>query len=448
MTTPAGWYDDGSGRQRWWDGQQWTEHFAPEVAAPEVAAPEAAAQADVPAQDDIPAEAAPEQHEAEAAVGEQMSTADEASSAAATPPVSDREDTVVAPEASRDWAAPAQSTEDQSPQAAYSAPGVAEQTTPVGNAGYPGAAPVPPPVPPLPQGGTPAYPGASAPAYTSAPGAYPSAPTGYGAPGAYAAGGYPAAAPYAAAAPSEPKKMSILGLVGLGLAGLGLILAFIPVTVVVAWILLAGGFIVSVISLFLKGKKWPGITGLGVSILGAIVAAIVTAVVVGLAFVNQVEDSIPDPLPTSSSDSGTEEDPDDGTAPTDVVEGGMGEPVIVEQLSGSGEVTINSATWSATNDSGFDPSNGGYLVVDLAWAGTEGTSYVNPLYFSVETAEGTAGDFDIFGDATLEAGEIKAGETSQGTVSFDVAQSASYEVIITNELMQEVARVTVEPSAG
>ncbi|MGB3373679.1 MAG: DUF2510 domain-containing protein, partial [Microbacterium sp.] len=29
MSTPAGWYDDGSGRQRWWDGQQWTENFAP-----------------------------------------------------------------------------------------------------------------------------------------------------------------------------------------------------------------------------------------------------------------------------------------------------------------------------------------------------------------------------------------------------------------------------------
>ncbi|MHA3683531.1 DUF2510 domain-containing protein [Leucobacter sp. HY1908] len=24
-TTPEGWYDDGSGTQRWWDGQKWTD---------------------------------------------------------------------------------------------------------------------------------------------------------------------------------------------------------------------------------------------------------------------------------------------------------------------------------------------------------------------------------------------------------------------------------------
>ncbi|MCA1307539.1 DUF2510 domain-containing protein [Microbacterium esteraromaticum] len=40
MSTPAGWYDDGSGRQRWWDGQQWTEHFAPEGQQPEAEQPE------------------------------------------------------------------------------------------------------------------------------------------------------------------------------------------------------------------------------------------------------------------------------------------------------------------------------------------------------------------------------------------------------------------------
>ncbi|WP_279366034.1 DUF2510 domain-containing protein [Microbacterium testaceum] len=30
----AGWYDDGSGRMRWWDGQRWTEQFQ-EPAAPQ-----------------------------------------------------------------------------------------------------------------------------------------------------------------------------------------------------------------------------------------------------------------------------------------------------------------------------------------------------------------------------------------------------------------------------
>lgn len=44
MSTPAGWYDDGSGRQRWWDGQQWTDNYADQQAAPAAEpAPEAAA---------------------------------------------------------------------------------------------------------------------------------------------------------------------------------------------------------------------------------------------------------------------------------------------------------------------------------------------------------------------------------------------------------------------
>lgn len=30
---PAGWYDDGSGRQRWWDGSAW-QQYAPQPPAP------------------------------------------------------------------------------------------------------------------------------------------------------------------------------------------------------------------------------------------------------------------------------------------------------------------------------------------------------------------------------------------------------------------------------
>lgn len=30
----AGWYPDSSGRERWWDGNQWTEHYRPTYVIP------------------------------------------------------------------------------------------------------------------------------------------------------------------------------------------------------------------------------------------------------------------------------------------------------------------------------------------------------------------------------------------------------------------------------
>jgi hypothetical protein len=49
-TTPAGWYPDSQnpGQQRYWDGTQWTEHFAPIASAPAPAAVPIAAQAPAP----------------------------------------------------------------------------------------------------------------------------------------------------------------------------------------------------------------------------------------------------------------------------------------------------------------------------------------------------------------------------------------------------------------
>ncbi len=39
-TTPPGWYDDGQGAQRWWDGNGWTEHTQPAAPAQAPQAPQ------------------------------------------------------------------------------------------------------------------------------------------------------------------------------------------------------------------------------------------------------------------------------------------------------------------------------------------------------------------------------------------------------------------------
>jgi hypothetical protein len=54
--TPPGWYDDGHGNQRWWDGRGWTEYTQPTVPN---AAQRLAPQASAPAAPPVPVQAAP-----------------------------------------------------------------------------------------------------------------------------------------------------------------------------------------------------------------------------------------------------------------------------------------------------------------------------------------------------------------------------------------------------
>lgn len=240
MTTPEGWYDDGSGSLRWWDGRQWTAH--------------------VRSTDLHPAA-----------------------------PVSDA------------TTAPADAAEPGAPAA--SAPEAPAVSTPA--------------VPPVPAAGQAAF-------EPFVPPSSPFAPSGNGtaiapAYGATAAPGYGAAAPSVptpdspgmmstAAAHSAPRRPSILGLIGLGIAVAGVVLACVPLTAPIGWVVVAAGFVVSLVSLFLRGTKWPGIAGLAVAVLGSSLAGAVALIAVGLTSVEAAADPVPSPS-APATESGSPVDP-------------------------------------------------------------------------------------------------------------------------------------------
>lgn len=424
MTTPAGWYDDGSGRQRWWDGEQWTEHFAPEAPAPEDPAPteqptEQAVEEPLPV---VPTEAEVDSTIAAAEEDEPSAPAAAPSDAPVHDAVPDSPENVASEPAASEapaFVAPEPPAYVAPEAPAFTAPEAPVYAAPAYSApGYPATAP------------------GTAPAYGVTPtGAYPSSAPYGGAPGGYG--------PYPGAPVAEPRPMSVLGLVGLGLAVLGTILVCFLLTAVFGWILLFAGLVVSIVSLFLKGKKWPGITGIGVSVLGGIVGGIMAIVffTFGIAqiAIENAESYSPPPVPSIGTDGGE----DSG----EIVEGTMGSPVLVNQYSGESEVTITAASWGASNGTTFEAQNGGYLSVDVTWEAISGDSTVDSFYFTVLDADGNEGDYDYFGDTTLEYAELAPGETATGTLWFDVAQSDSYTIVITDEMLQDVAEVTIEASA-
>jgi hypothetical protein len=87
--------------------------------------------------------------------------------------------------------------------------------------------------------------------------------------------------------PSVPTKptRNVLALVALIVAIVGFIFACIPGALILGWILLPIAFILSIVSLFMKGTgKGLGIAGLIISVVGTIVAVVVFFAVVATSF--------------------------------------------------------------------------------------------------------------------------------------------------------------------
>ncbi|MFT3799449.1 DUF5067 domain-containing protein [Microbacterium sp.] len=76
-------------------------------------------------------------------------------------------------------------------------------------------------------------------------------------------------------ATSPKSKPHVLSMIALVTAVLGFLFACIPGALIVGWILLPIAFVLSLVALFLKGKKWPAIVGLILAVVGTIVGFVV-----------------------------------------------------------------------------------------------------------------------------------------------------------------------------
>lgn len=89
---------------------------------------------------------------------------------------------------------------------------------------------------------------------------------------------------YAPSAP-QPKQKNILGLIAFIVAVVGFVFACIPGALIVGWVLLPIAFILSLVSLFMKGKgKALGIAALILSVVGTLVGVLVFTFVVANSF--------------------------------------------------------------------------------------------------------------------------------------------------------------------
>lgn len=237
---PAGWYEDGSGGRRYWDGDAWTQYVAPgsENVPPSQPGSDLAATEVLPAADDGPT--IPFVWGSQGAQGSQGSQGSQRSDAAATVP----------------YAAISPNADSAAATASYGAP-----------------------------------------ATTVLPG-------------------------HPFTEPSNPGP-NVVGIIALVLAIVGLVFVFIPPVSGFAWVVVPVAFVLAIIGLFLRGAKWPAVTGLVVSIIAAIVGIVmfVTFLIGSLGNVfDEIDESIPDipvfPQPEPVPDEpGADPDPQQPEAP-------------------------------------------------------------------------------------------------------------------------------------
>lgn len=183
----------------------------------------------------------------------------------------------------------------------------------------------------------------------------PSAEQGDAATAAPAAPAAPAAAQTFAAAGGEPPtgggKPHPLAWVALAVAVIGFIFACIPGALIVGWVLLPIAFVLSIVALFVKGARWPAITGLILSVLGTVVGFVVFFTVVSTSFdeaFGGTDSTVTQPSEDEEAEAvegAPDAEPDDSDTGTRENPAAIGSVISGDEY----DVTINSVTLNAND---------------------------------------------------------------------------------------------------
>lgn len=241
------------------------------------------------------------------------------------------------------------------------------------------------------------------------------------------------AAPTPAKDPRGKKPLNVVGLISLIVAGIGFIFACIPGALILGWVLLPIGFVLALVSFFIKGRgKGLGIGGLIVSIVGTVVGVAVFVTVVSTAF-DDAFDAGGDTVVTQPSENA--EDGDNGE-PAAEAAGTRANPYPLGSVIENDEwrVVVNSVTLGATdavlaaNSFNEAPEAGNeYIIVNYS------TTYIGadeegsmPAWVVVEyvTAEGTTvNSYDNFAVAPDPAFDSSSTLYTDGTATGNVVFS-------------------------
>ncbi len=243
-----------------------------------------------------------------------------------------------------------------------------------------------------------------------------------------------APAPTTTAAPiasvdAAPKKLNVLALISAIVGVIGFIFACVPGALIIGWILLPIAFILSIVSLFLKGdKKWLGIVGLVLSIVGSIVGVFVFIGVVA-ASVDEAfgsgETTITQPDDSSDSDAPAEEeaaDPEQGTRDNPLPVGSeisnSDWTVVVNAVNADGNPVVSAA--NQFNEAA--PAGSHYEIVNytITYKGADSSYAMEVMVDAVTSAGNVINSYDSFVSLTddFSLDELYQGASLTGSQAF------------------------------